>query len=69
MRRLEVSLPRYGQKRYYAGFEFVFTIFAVLFIEHWRLLYIDWRKGCQETRENVYSPALKLSLQLSKLYF
>ena len=33
LRRSDVTLPRYGQKCLFAGFEIAFMIFAVLFLE------------------------------------
>ena len=41
LRRLEVFLPRYRAKHLFVGFEIGFTAFASLFLEHWRLFYVD----------------------------
>ena len=69
LRQLEVRLPRYGPKDLYADFKIGFIAFVVLFLEHWRLLCVDWRNGSQYTAENGYCPACILGLQHSPLYF
>ena len=69
LHRLEVRLPRYGQKRLFTGFEMVFTAFTVLLIEHWRFFCNDWRYCWKDMGENIYSPALKLGLLHSQFYF
>ena len=35
-------------------FSIGFIAFTVLFLEHWRLFYVNWRYGCQDTGENIY---------------
>ena len=55
-------MPRFGQKNLFAGFKIGFTAVDVLFLEHWKLFCIDWRYGCKDTGDNVYSPTLKLSV-------
>ena len=67
--RLEVPLPRYGRNRLLSSFKIGFTAFAVLFLEHRRLFFIDWRYFCQDTGETVYYPALKLGLPHSPFFF
>ena len=47
----------------------MFTAFIVLFLEPWSSFFIDWKYGCQDMSKNVYSPALKVGLQHSQLYF
>ena len=69
LRQLEVRLPRIGQKRLFACVEIGFTAFAVIFLEHWRLFCVDWKYGCQDTGEKVYSPAMKLGLLHLPFYF
>ena len=43
LRLLEVRLPRHRRKRLFTGFEIGLTALAVLFLEYWRLFYVDWR--------------------------
>ena len=53
VRRIEVRLPRYGQKRLFTAFEIVLIAFAFVFLEHWKLFCVDWRYGCQDMGKNV----------------
>ena len=38
---------------------FVYSIRSSI-LEHWRLFCFDWRYCCQDTGENVYSPAFEI---------
>ena len=58
-----VRLQRFVQKCLLSGFEMVFTVYAVLFLEHWMLFSLDWRYGCEDKGENINMPALKLDLR------
>ena len=69
LRQLEVRLPSYRRKHLFDCFEFGFTVFAILFLEHWKLYCIDWSHGCQDTGGIIYLPALKLSLRPLQFYF
>ena len=46
-----------------------FTVFSVLFLDHWRIFCVDWRYFCQDMGQNFYSPALKLGLRHLLFYF
>ena len=68
--QLEVPLPRYGWKLSFAIFETGFTTFSVLilgywslFLELWRLFWINTRYHCQDTNKNVHIVAFKLVLR------
>ena len=56
---IECMVAKIRGKHILIGFEFGFTAFAVLFLEHWRLFWVDWSYGCQDTRETIYFPVLK----------
>ena len=47
----------------------MFTRFAVLLLEHWKLFSVDWRYGCQDTCENIYFTILQLFLRHLQFYF
>ena len=64
----EVSLPRYRRKRLFDGFVSGFMSFDVLFLEHLWIFWVIRKFLCQDTCENVHSPALKLVLRHSLLY-
>ena len=56
------------RKRFYVGFENCFTAFPVLFEAlRWGFC-VNWMNFCQNTGENVSSPALKPIIQHS-LFF
>ena len=67
--RLQARLTRYGQNLLFTNYEVRFTTLSVLFLEHWRLFYVYWRYGCQNTGKIIYSPALKLGLRHHYFYF
>ena len=67
--RLEVSLPRYRRISLYFGFKIRFTVFSILYLDHWRLFCVDLRYSCKDSGNNVYSPALKLNLRHLPFYF
>ena len=50
----EALLPRYKQKRSFTGFGPSFTAFAVLFLAHLGLFFVDRWYCCQNTGENVH---------------
>ena len=63
LRRLEVQLRTYVQKHLFVSFEIGFTLFAVLYLEYWRLVCSDWMYGCEDMRENDCLPGKKLGLR------
>ena len=67
--QLEVRLQRYRRKHLFDCFKIWFTVFAVLFLQHWGKFYVDWRYGWKDTGENDFSPAFKFSLQHLPFYF
>ena len=50
-------------KSFIRQFEIAFMALSVLFIEHLRLFYIDWRYSCQDTGKIFNSPGLKSGLR------
>ena len=69
LRLSDVLLTIYWRKRFYVGFENCFTAFAVLFEAlRWGFC-VNWMNCCQDTGENVSSPALKPVIQHSPFFF
>ena len=66
---IKVPLSSYGQKRSFAGFDIGFTSFTVLFLEHWRLFWVDLSYRYQDNDKNFHSPASKPVLRHSLFYF
>ena len=46
---MNVPLPRFRQKRSFAGFKTGFTAFVLLFLALWRLFLVDQRFHCKDT--------------------
>ena len=68
-RRSNSPLPRYWWKSSISGFETGFTALAVLILELWRLLLVDWRYRCQDSGENVHSPSFENSITAFAVLF
>ena len=51
--RSKIPLPRYKQKRLFAGLETSFTPLAFLFLPHWRLFRVNRRYRCNVTGKKV----------------
>ena len=66
---LEGTFAKIRAKLLLSGFEIGFKAFASLFLEHWRILCVNLRYGCQDEGLKVYFPAMKLGLRLSPFYF
>ena len=49
---LKVSSPNYRRKCWFASYKIGCTVFAVIFLEHLRLFWSDWRYDCQDTSKN-----------------
>ena len=66
---IECTVAKILAKNLLDGFEMVFTAFAVLLLEDWKLFCVDWSYGCHYTGDNIYFKALKLGLWHSPVYF
>ena len=64
-----VHLPRYAQKRCFAGFETGFTAFSVNFWALRWLFCVNFTCRCKDTGEDVASPSLKPVLRHSLFIF
>ena len=62
-------MPKYKQKLLFASFKIWIIALSLLFLQHWRLFFIDWRYSFSDTGKTLYLPPLKLGLRHNPYYF
>ena len=57
-----------GKNLLFAVYKIGNTALSLMFLEHWRLHFGDWRYGCQNTSKIFYSQALKSGVRNNILF-
>ena len=69
LRFLDLPLPKFKKNRSFIAFETGSTALAIRFWAFWWLFCVNLMYCCQDTCENVASPALKLDWRYSLFFF